>query len=518
MKKKTAKITIFALTAIILLFAGAKNAYAISLPKNFLSFFYSYFQKPKKPTDPAVSPTPTLSPTPTPIADNPELYQGNYFNNKDLSGSPVLKRGDSQINFEWHEHSPDSSVPRDLFSVRWEKIINLESGNYDFSVTADDGVRLYINGELILDKWFDQPATTYNVQKYLGNGSHKIVLEYYEAYGGAVVKFGYGLNNQASPNPTPTATPTATPIPSGKTWDIQSVSSMKESKDRVCGPRDQAFIERWIDTAKELGANYVAVETPYDNPDCGNSLEYTKAWVNTIRSRGLKIWHRHMFLSFEGIYGAAKNPSDDFLGKTYRYIKDNAWMFEEGDIFTPAPEPQNGGISGVTYCSQGVCIFRDIPHFNQWLRDSIDVSEKAFGEIGLSGKMKLGFFGFDGFTAWGSMNPDWNGILEDATVAKMGNLAIDHYPELCGDTMENALNELQARYPGVPIFISEWGSVGDGNIENQVITSMGAAKRPEIIGFNYWHMGMGGNESLINEDFSKRQQFDEVQSFYKGNR
>lgn len=319
-----------------------------------------------------------------------------------------------------------------------------------------------------------------------------------------------------TPAPTqnlPTITPTLTPTTSGS-WPIQSVSSMKETKDRVCGQRDQDFIGKWVDKAKELGVNYVALETPYDNPSCGNSEEYTQKWIEVIRSHGLSVWHRHMPLSFEGIYDVAK-AKGDYLAFIENYIKNHASFFQEGDIFTPIPEPQNGGISGITYCAQNLCIFDNKEQFNEWLRKSIDVAANAFNQIGLSGKIKIGFFGFDGFVAWGSNNPDWQGILEDSTIAKMGNITIDHYPELIGQSMEQGLDELQARYPGIPIVIGEWGSAGTQNVEDQVKNSMRAAKRPGIVGFNYWHLGMGGNEALINDDFSLRPQFDEVQKFFK---
>jgi len=318
-----------------------------------------------------------------------------------------------------------------------------------------------------------------------------------------------------TPVPTQTLTPTQTPI--SHTWDIQSVSSMKETKDKICNQNDQNFIERWVAKAKELGANYVAVETPYDNPACGNSLDYTRRWISAIRAAGLKVWHRHMPLAFEGIYGVNKQKGD-FLDLIANYIKNNADLFKEGDIFTPIPEPQNGGIVGITYCSQNLCLFDSKEHFNQWLRAAIETAENAFAQIGLDGKIKIGYFGFDGFVAWGSNNPDWHGILEDETVKKMGNITIDHYPELIGQTMEQGLREVMARYPGVPIIIGEWGSVGQGNIEQQVLDSMGAAKKLGVAGFNYWHLGIGGNEALINSDFSNRPQFDEVQSFFQGQR
>lgn len=315
---------------------------------------------------------------------------------------------------------------------------------------------------------------------------------------------------------TPTMTPpTPSPTTTGS-WPIQSVSSMKETKDRICGQRDQTFIDRWVDKAKELGANYVAVETPYDNPTCDNSVNYTWKWVNAIRSRGLKVWHRHMPLAFEGIYDTPK-AKGDYLTMIDDYIKNNWGMFREGDIFTPIPEPQNGGVGGVTYCAYGICIFDNQEHFNRWLREAIDAANNAFDQIGLGRKIKIGYFGFDGFVTWGSNNPDWQGILEDATIQKMGNVTIDHYPELIGQTMEQGLDEVMAKYPGLPIIIGEWGSAGNGDIEQQVRNSLGAAKRPSVVGFNYWHLGMGGNEALINEDFSNRPQYDEVQGFFKIN-
>lgn len=326
-------------------------------------------------------------------------------------------------------------------------------------------------------------------------------------------------NPTTTPTPTSIPTPISTSTPTPKennlgSWQIQSVSSMKETKDRICSQRSQDFIKKWVKKAKELGANFVALETPYDSPSCGSSVEYTFTWINTIREQGLGVWHRHMPLAFEGIYDAPKQKGNYFNLIT-DYIKNNAQMFKEGDIFTPIPEPQNGGIAGITYCAQEVCIFENKEEFNRWLREVIDITENAFSQIGLGGKIKIGYFGFDGFVAWGSNNPDWNGILEDETIKKMEVLAIDHYPELIGQTMEQGLSEVIARYPNVPIIISEWGSAGTSDPQIQVLNSMGAAKRPEVIGFNYWHLGIGGNEALINEDFSNRSQFDEVKNFFR---
>ncbi len=298
-------------------------------------------------------------------------------------------------------------------------------------------------------------------------------------------------------------------------WQIKSVSSMKETKDKVCGQDDGEFIQQWLKEAAKIGANYVSIETPYDSPTCGDSLEYTLAWVKEARKNNLSVWHRHMPLAFEGIYDVKKSAANDYLSFIAKYIKSNKNLFKEGDIFTPIPEPQNGGIKGVTYCPNEVCQFQDTEQFNAWLRDSILISKKAFTEIGLGDKIRIGFFGFDGFVAWGDNNPDWEGILEDETIKLMGNITIDHYPEIVDDTMENDLNELQQKYPDTPIIIGEWGTISGDNTEEQINTTMKAAMRPGVIGFNYWHMGTGGNEALLNPDLSEKSTYKLVQNFYK---
>ena len=56
----------------------------------------------------------------------------------------------------------------------------LTAGTYAFTVTADDGVRLYVDGSLVIDRWVDQGATTYTANVPLGAGSHTVVMAYYE--------------------------------------------------------------------------------------------------------------------------------------------------------------------------------------------------------------------------------------------------------------------------------------------------------------------------------------------------
>lgn len=119
-------------------------------------------------------------------------FIGAYYNNRTLSGVPKLMRTDREINFAWGRGSPyPSTIPADNFSVRWTVSTELNTGQYLFTVTADDGVRLYLDGKLIIDKWKDQPPTTYNAIKWINAGTHTIKMEYYEHGGEATAKFNW---------------------------------------------------------------------------------------------------------------------------------------------------------------------------------------------------------------------------------------------------------------------------------------------------------------------------------------
>lgn len=177
--------------------------YRGELIKNLFAKFPS--QAPSPTPAPVPTPTPTPTPTPAPSVNCPAAatnsftacyYSGLSFNKL------LLSRSEPAIDYTWNDGSPDPAVPTDNFSARWNGNFSFNQGDYAFTVTADDGVRLYLDNQLVIDQWKDQAATAYTVTRTLQAGTHNVRLEYYEAAGGAVAKLGWKQMQQPQPTGT----------------------------------------------------------------------------------------------------------------------------------------------------------------------------------------------------------------------------------------------------------------------------------------------------------------------------
>jgi beta-glucosidase len=118
--------------------------------------------------------------------------RGEYFNNQELEGSPSLTRTDRHIDFKWGEGSYSADGPVDHFSVRWTGyFIPKKTGDYNFYSSADDGVRLYLNDQKVIDDWQRHGETLDTYTTHLESGrAYKIRFEYFEAVGTATTGFG----------------------------------------------------------------------------------------------------------------------------------------------------------------------------------------------------------------------------------------------------------------------------------------------------------------------------------------
>ncbi len=123
--------------------------------------------------------------------------RGLYYNNTDFSALR-LSRLDGPISFDWASGAPVSGVGADAFSVRWTGQVQPRySQTYTFYTTTDDGVRLWVNGVLLIDHWTGQSATEWSGSIALTAGQkYDIQLDYYENTGSALAELRWSSASQ----------------------------------------------------------------------------------------------------------------------------------------------------------------------------------------------------------------------------------------------------------------------------------------------------------------------------------
>ncbi|MFK8025204.1 MAG: PA14 domain-containing protein, partial [Ilumatobacter sp.] len=125
-------------------------------------------------------------------------WQASYWNNTDLSGSAGLEECASAVDINWGSGGPNGQ--NDGYSARYVKTIDVPAtADYQFTVGADDGIRVEVDGVSIYENWTDGGFSTVGVVHTLSAGQHEVVVEYYENGGGAQVFFDYALAPGSSP-------------------------------------------------------------------------------------------------------------------------------------------------------------------------------------------------------------------------------------------------------------------------------------------------------------------------------
>lgn len=118
---------------------------------------------------------------------------GEYFDNQDLKGRPVLTRVDRDIDFDWGTNAPAVGIPADHFSIRWTgTLVPEQSGRYSLALSGDDGIRLYIDGKCVVDLWQRGAANQGEYQTDLVAGKrYDIRVEYFDYAINARVSLGW---------------------------------------------------------------------------------------------------------------------------------------------------------------------------------------------------------------------------------------------------------------------------------------------------------------------------------------
>jgi uncharacterized protein YgiM (DUF1202 family) len=155
----------------------------------------------------------TLGWTAAPAAAQAEVWVATYFANNSLSGSPSLIQTEynPNIGYNWGTGSPHPAIPVDNFSARWTMTRSLSGGFYQISASADDGVRVYVDGVLYINEWHAASGLTYTSSVNLFAGQHNIVVEYYEQGGLAFINFSLAQSGGGNPPPSGNTATVTTP-------------------------------------------------------------------------------------------------------------------------------------------------------------------------------------------------------------------------------------------------------------------------------------------------------------------
>lgn len=144
-----------------------------------------------------------VAPAPIPVQSPPLPtfygWKASYFNNRDLAGAPVAQADVADVNFNWGMGSPDPAVPADNFATRFERTINFNPGSYRFTARADDGVRVWIDNQLIIDQWHISSGNVdYTADRYM-YGNQAVRVEHYDEGAGALLNLSFAPIGTVNP-------------------------------------------------------------------------------------------------------------------------------------------------------------------------------------------------------------------------------------------------------------------------------------------------------------------------------
>jgi hypothetical protein len=122
-----------------------------------------------------------------PPANFPD-WKGEYFGNMELSGRPALVQNEGQVDFDWGQGSAGAGLPVDAWSARWSRWVNFTAGTYTLYAQADNGIRVYLDGTLVIDGWYSNGQEVLSYTRSL-EGPHRLVVEYYDNGGSALARF-----------------------------------------------------------------------------------------------------------------------------------------------------------------------------------------------------------------------------------------------------------------------------------------------------------------------------------------
>lgn len=281
------------------------------------------------------------------------------------------------------------------------------------------------------------------------------------------------------------------PKPPEKMWNIQSVDTMKYSRDLARKKsKDLEFLEEIDNQIKNIsatGATHVAIGTPYDK----EFVPMIEKWVSAARKYNLNVWFRGNWSGWEGWFDYPKNMTrQEHIEKTKDFIIQNQNIFSDGDIFSACPECENGGTGDPRKTG-------DVDGFREFIISEYQSISEVFEKI--NKKVLSNYYPMNGDVARLIMN-------KETTEAMDGIIVIDHYVK-SPDRLVKDIKNLQEKTGG-KIVLGEFGAPipdihGKMTESQQAEWIKDVFKKISVVegvqGINYW-VNIGGTTGIWDKN------------------
>jgi hypothetical protein len=286
-------------------------------------------------------------------------------------------------------------------------------------------------------------------------------------------------------------------------WEVCSIDTMKTSRDRARSElSNEAFnttIEQEVMAIKNTGANYIAIDTPYDD----EFLPFLERWVKYAREYDLHVWFRGNWSNWEGWFDHPRDMTPaQHLVKTKTFIIEHPTLFVDEDIFEACPECENTGYWPQPEKDQ---------QYNDFIQAEVKTTHEAFTKI--NKHVYSHYVSIIGGRA--------REVLTKETIGKLNNIVtIDHY--IRNPKQISEYFDYFSSY-GARVLLSENGAPipslhGQMDDDQQATYLQGVldelyVKKDTVLGYNYWVISQGTTQ-LVTADGTPRKSYTVLQQYF----
>jgi chitodextrinase len=119
-------------------------------------------------------------------------WKAEYFDQPNFNNPPVLVSNEKEINYNWGAGSPAPGIiPDNNFAVSWTRSAYVDEGTYKVIINVEGGVRLWIDGQVVLDSWSEKGFRQVEATTKLAQGDHGFKVEYFKETGNGQISTRY---------------------------------------------------------------------------------------------------------------------------------------------------------------------------------------------------------------------------------------------------------------------------------------------------------------------------------------